>query len=142
MPNRDTLGSREPNRKKEERRKKKALCRRLQRKMAREFITRIGRRSARGFQSRLATQRGRLGGPNALSCRPRLPLRRPRPTWPWPLQPTLDRKSTRLNSSHQIISYAVFCLKKKKKTKNHKTNHQTNQQRQRNNTDTPHIDRT
>src|SRR5258708_5761241 len=31
---------------------------------------------------------------------------------------TLDRKSTRLNSSHQIISYAVFCLKKKKqKTK-------------------------
>src|SRR5258708_21752865 len=25
----------------------------------------------------------------------------------------LDRKSTRLNSSHQIISYAVFCLKKK-----------------------------
>src|SRR5438552_11611489 len=29
-----------------------------------------------------------------------------------------DRKSTRLNSSHQIISYAVFCLKKKKKTTN------------------------
>src|SRR5438552_5465659 len=28
-----------------------------------------------------------------------------------------DRKSTRLNSSHQIISYAVFCLKKKKKQK-------------------------
>src|SRR5258708_15259214 len=28
----------------------------------------------------------------------------------------LDRKSTRLNSSHQIISYAVFCLKKKKIT--------------------------
>src|SRR5947208_11738205 len=28
----------------------------------------------------------------------------------------LDRKSTRLNSSHQIISYAVFCLKKKKVT--------------------------
>src|SRR5258708_20555778 len=27
----------------------------------------------------------------------------------------LDRKSTRLNSSYQIISYAVFCLKKKKK---------------------------
>src|SRR5438105_10234721 len=30
---------------------------------------------------------------------------------------TLDRKSTRLNSSHEWISYAVFCLKKKKKTK-------------------------
>src|SRR5438552_9666393 len=29
-------------------------------------------------------------------------------------KPGLDRKSTRLNSSHQIISYAVFCLKKKK----------------------------
>src|SRR5574341_1563122 len=27
----------------------------------------------------------------------------------------IDRKSTRLNSSHQLISYAVFCLKKKKK---------------------------
>src|SRR3712207_7043710 len=31
----------------------------------------------------------------------------------------VDRKSTRLNSSHANISYAVFCLKKKKKT--HKT---------------------
>src|SRR5438477_7224127 len=29
--------------------------------------------------------------------------------------PTSDRKSTRLNSSHMSISYAVFCLKKKKK---------------------------
>src|SRR5438445_6909844 len=32
--------------------------------------------------------------------------------WPFSL---LDRKSTRLNSSHANISYAVFCLKKKKK---------------------------
>src|SRR5436189_725509 len=31
-------------------------------------------------------------------------------------RPALDRKSTRLNSSHRCISYAVFCLKKKKKT--------------------------
>src|SRR5258708_11800655 len=31
-----------------------------------------------------------------------------------PLARLIDRKSTRLNSSHQIISYAVFCLKKKK----------------------------
>src|SRR5690348_17772189 len=30
-----------------------------------------------------------------------------------PLEPTGDRKSTRLNSSHPSISYAVFCLKKK-----------------------------
>src|SRR5688572_31910194 len=32
-----------------------------------------------------------------------------------PLHVTVDRKSTRLNSSHSQISYAVFCLKKKKK---------------------------
>src|SRR5258708_11173170 len=31
-----------------------------------------------------------------------------------PVKSGEDRKSTRLNSSHQIISYAVFCLKKKK----------------------------
>src|SRR5256885_11736558 len=45
------------------------------------------------------------------------------PAQPWPAQlgqrpaPGLrgDRKSTRLNSSHLVISYAVFCLKKKKK---------------------------
>src|SRR5438094_5955870 len=29
-------------------------------------------------------------------------------------EPNIDRKSTRLNSSHRTISYAVFCLKKKK----------------------------
>src|SRR5262252_10215113 len=41
------------------------------------------------------------------------------------LQQPRDRKSTRLNSSHTVISYAVFCLKKKKKnntSKNHKPN--------------------
>src|SRR2546427_2382344 len=32
----------------------------------------------------------------------------------------LDRKSTRLNSSHSQISYAVFCLKKKKKKNQHR----------------------
>src|SRR5438034_5481696 len=32
------------------------------------------------------------------------------------LRETRDRKSTRLNSSHTVISYAVFCLKKKKHT--------------------------
>src|SRR5207245_8768554 len=45
---------------------------------------------------------------------PELPV----PNWPpydgnWPLPPMGDRKSTRLNSSHGSISYAVFCLKKK-----------------------------
>src|SRR5437588_4290867 len=50
-----------------------------------------------------------------------------------------DRKSTRLNSSHTVISYAVFCLKKKKKKKNDtlstkqkskmKTNNRDNEQK-------------
>src|SRR3712207_7805744 len=35
--------------------------------------------------------------------------------------PRIDRKSTRLNSSHANISYAVFCLKKKKTTKHTST---------------------
>src|SRR5258708_22204872 len=34
-----------------------------------------------------------------------------------------DRKSTRLNSSHQIISYAVFCLKKKKHVHTNRIDH-------------------
>src|SRR5215216_7686849 len=34
----------------------------------------------------------------------------PKRIHPAALDPVLDRKSTRLNSSHQIISYAVFCL--------------------------------
>src|SRR5438034_7802815 len=38
-----------------------------------------------------------------------------------------DRKSTRLNSSHTVISYAVFCLKKKNKIK------------KKHNTNTPHL---
>src|SRR5258708_30761057 len=37
-----------------------------------------------------------------------------------------DRKSTRLNSSHQIISYAVFCLKKKKKKNKNNDNNEIN----------------
>src|SRR2546427_7622673 len=42
---------------------------------------------------------------------------------PAPLEKLGDRKSTRLNSSHSQISYAVFCLKKKKKTNKHKETH-------------------
>src|SRR3712207_6860182 len=44
-------------------------------------------------------------------------MRRPRSA------PGRDRKSTRLNSSHANISYAVFCLKKKKKKLQHKNPH-------------------
>ena len=42
--------------------------------------------------------------------------------WNFPIECSLviDRKSTRLNSSHDQISYAVFCLKKKKKKKKNK----------------------
>src|SRR5690349_22654727 len=40
----------------------------------------------------------------------------------------VDRKSTRLNSSHVEISYAVFCLKKKKKKKIHNTVNKHNSQ--------------
>src|SRR5438034_7816455 len=39
-----------------------------------------------------------------------------------------DRKSTRLNSSHTVISYAVFCLKKKKKNKQQKIRAHNTQQ--------------
>src|SRR6266536_4575554 len=55
-------------------------------------------------------RRGRPHGCHRRSCR-RADRGRP--------QTPLDRKSTRLNSSHEWISYAVFCLKKKKKTKIH-----------------------
>src|SRR2546430_3877612 len=54
-------------------------------------------------------------------------IARPRQHQPPPpkaSRPRLDRKSTRLNSSHSQISYAVFCLKKKKtKTRTYRTDH-------------------
>src|SRR2546427_6855845 len=40
-----------------------------------------------------------------------------------------DRKSTRLNSSHSQISYAVFCLKKKKKKQVHETRRKQHKQK-------------
>src|SRR3989454_4632842 len=42
----------------------------------------------------------------------------------------LDRKSTRLNSSHLVISYAVFCLKKKKKKNTQDEEHKLHRTRQ------------
>src|SRR5215204_6873500 len=44
-----------------------------------------------------------------------------------------DRKSTRLNSSHTVISYAVFCLKKKKQAKEPKKQHKKKQTHKNNN---------
>src|SRR2546421_6161567 len=51
--------------------------------------------------------------PGSASSRRRLPCRGRHRT----PRPSRDRKSTRLNSSHDQISYAVFCLKKKKTEK-------------------------
>src|SRR3989442_9704027 len=59
------------------------------------------------------------GGHRARARRRRRPLRAPR---------RADRKSTRLNSSHVRISYAVFCLKKKKKRIHLQTHLTKNQQ--------------
>src|SRR2546426_6339583 len=53
--------------------------------------------------------------PPPITRRATRPLSRP----PAPPSSSPDRKSTRLNSSHLVISYAVFCLKKKKKKHNH-----------------------
>src|SRR5260221_14763975 len=46
-------------------------------------------------------------------CMPSPPCS-PSSCWGRPSSSSRDRKSTRLNSSHTVISYAVFCLKKKK----------------------------
>src|SRR3712207_7252759 len=64
-------------------------------------LVRPARRAARPSDRRAAVRRWRPRGVVLLR-----PVR---------LRPGLDRKSTRLNSSHANISYAVFCLKKKKK---------------------------
>src|SRR5437588_4765759 len=57
-------------------------------RLGKDFLRRFGQLDFRGMEHRVL----RIGG-------------------------KIDRKSTRLNSSHTVISYAVFCLKKKKKTK-------------------------
>src|SRR2546426_5494321 len=72
------------------------------------FIERTKRRTARDAKKR--RNPSRTGTPTAS----------PSNTGEWENQPltdapSTDRKSTRLNSSHLVISYAVFCLKKKKK---------------------------
>src|SRR5688572_31773235 len=64
---------------------------------------------SRGMVARLLSDLRRLAGPR------RDPRDRARtPAALRPVRRRLDRKSTRLNSSHSQISYAVFCLKKKK----------------------------
>src|SRR3712207_5863767 len=73
------------------------------------------RRSGRRAVSRRllwSLARGRSSASGGLSLRGESCARRRRP------EPAEDRKSTRLNSSHANISYAVFCLKKKTSYKN------------------------
>src|SRR2546426_9404744 len=60
------------------------------------------------------TAKGARGGPIFLSRQTFFPGINPDGS-------NVDRKSTRLNSSHLVISYAVFCLKKKKKCTRHNT---------------------
>src|SRR3712207_7428257 len=62
----------------------------------------------------LRADRDRVGAGRAVGDGERQALR---PASPAGLSSSADRKSTRLNSSHANISYAVFCLKKKKKHK-------------------------
>src|SRR5690625_5564626 len=78
--------------------------------------------SAAQFRTALADSTAAPGGVSGDRC----------PTVPRPavsiLSTRLDRKSTRLNSSHVAISYAVFCLKKKK---THKIHHKVKKIRER-----------
>src|SRR5438094_4849662 len=69
------------------------------------------------FRSRVAGNQGRHGGAVGVQVRNRVPageLRRHKRVLGRHERDGADRKSTRLNSSHRTISYAVFCLKKKK----------------------------
>src|SRR3712207_7122232 len=78
--------------------------------------TRSGSEEERVLSSDLMARPGHLRGPLAPSFTlPRRSSLRPSED---ELGPHIDRKSTRLNSSHANISYAVFCLKKKKKAYN------------------------
>src|SRR2546426_2440205 len=67
------------------------------------------------FRSLLQRESGRRRGPHARRRDDRAPhAGRPGGAESCPRRRRRDRKSTRLNSSHLVISYAVFCLKKKK----------------------------
>src|SRR5437764_8626865 len=63
----------------------------------------------------VASRARRLLRPSPAAGHPRRPPRRRSREGLTPRRGQPDRKSTRLNSSHRCISYAVFCLKKKKK---------------------------
>src|SRR5688572_31870338 len=85
-------------------------------------------RSSDGARPRLVRRRAHAGhGQNrGRAAVPQVPV----VSNPSGLSEAVDRKSTRLNSSHSQISYAVFCLKKKKRKKSyaiHETTHANTQ---------------
>src|SRR5947207_11726554 len=86
----------------------------------RKVLRRIFHERQRRKQSRSLSQLGYGGCPHQHELQHARDARTDREA-PHRLHPcfhdpvTRDRKSTRLNSSHTVISYAVFCLKKKKK---------------------------
>src|SRR2546422_3369885 len=67
------------------------------------------------FRSHIPTPCSSSGSSTGVASSASPAARRPRSCSAICTSPTTDRKSTRLNSSHGYISYAVFCLKKKKK---------------------------
>src|SRR5438270_3531640 len=78
---------------------RKCIAPKISRAASRTGIDRVRRRTSFGKERRRRVSR-RAGGTIRLIAESELQL--------------IDRKSTRLNSSHSQISYAVFCLKKKK----------------------------
>src|SRR5438034_3131240 len=73
------------------------------------------------YRMLFSPDRRRQPGPKGASAeliRAVVEMKQRNPNWGCPrIAQQIDRKSTRLNSSHTVISYAVFCLKKKKKKK-------------------------
>src|SRR5689334_23463223 len=80
----------------------------------------LGLRALRKVEQIVREEMNRAGALELL-----MPALQPPDIWQQSGRYETDRKSTRLNSSHSSISYAVFCLKKKKKTK--KTNYKQKQ---------------
>src|SRR5439155_23339260 len=72
-------------------------------------------RDLHSFPTRRSSDSRHSSSLSASRCARARPARRRRPACAGSRAPMGDRKSTRLNSSHVAISYAVFCLKKKKK---------------------------
>src|SRR5438132_2861068 len=82
----------------------------------------VGRVTAAALaRQRHPLRRERRGAPPARTAAPAPGRAHDRPGAAGGADQGQDRKSTRLNSSHTVISYAVFCLKKKKKKERNTT---------------------